>query len=146
MWNPLLWMVIEYLVTAPFFAVLRICILGHRYKELKKDQVWTAGILGVLMLVSAIKGLDGVVNMFPLMILIFLFWLMVQCVFSGEVRSKKGCRETGNSRHSFGCGNLFSVSGIHYSLCTAYPLLRGLYGVALRGSVILSSLQEYYQF
>lgn len=86
MWNPLFWMVIEYLVTAPFFAVLRICILGHRYKELKKDQVWTAGILGVLMLVSAIKGLDGLVNMFPPMILIFCFglwfsaFLAVKCV------------------------------------------------------------------
>ena len=64
MWNPLFWMVIEYLVTAPFFAVLRICILEHRYKELKKDQVWTAGILGVLILVSAIKGLDGVMKCF----------------------------------------------------------------------------------
>ena len=73
----------------------------------------------------------------------FLFWLVVQYVFSGGVRSKKGCGEAGNTRHSFVCGNLFSVSGIHYSLCTAYPLLRGLYGVALRGSVTLSSLQEY---
>ena len=89
MWNPLLWMVIEYLVTAPFFAVLRICILGHRYKELKKDQVWTAGILGVLMLVSAIKGLDGVMNMFPLTILIFCFGLWFSTFLAvGCVRKK----------------------------------------------------------
>ncbi len=93
MLNPSIWVVIGYLLTAPFSAALKLCILGHRYRELKKNQIWTAGILGIGLIVSVIKGMDGVLNMFPPFILVFCFALWCSAFFAVDCIRKKDAKK-----------------------------------------------------
>ena len=56
-------------------------------------KICTAGILGVCLLVSAINGIGGVLNMFPLMIPVFCFALWCPVYFALNCVSKKARNE-----------------------------------------------------
>ena len=91
--SPTLWMIVEYILAAPFGAALKGCLLGRASGKLKKRQIWTVCILGFGLVVSAIKGLDGVLNMFPLIIPIFCFVLWCSTYFSMGCVKKKEASE-----------------------------------------------------
>ena len=74
--NPSFWVVVAYMLAAPFSAALNICVRRRRYGGLNKDHILTAGILGILVLVSFIKGFYGFLNMFPLALLIYCFGVL----------------------------------------------------------------------
>ena len=91
--SPTLWMIVEYILAAPFGAALRACLLGRDSGKLKKSQIWTACILGFGLGLSAINGLDGVLNMFPLMIPIFCVTLWCSAHFAMDCVKKKEADE-----------------------------------------------------
>ena len=93
--SPSLWMIVEYLLTAPLSAALTVCILHHKYGVLKYRQILTGCILGVGMLVSIMKGLDAVLSMFPLFAPLYLFSLWCSGYFAVECVKK---RESGELR------------------------------------------------
>ena len=91
--SPTLWMIMEYILAAPFGAALRVCLLGRDSGKLKKRQLCTACILGFGLAVSAAKGLDGVLNMFPLMIPVFCFGLWHSAHIAMDCVKKKAADE-----------------------------------------------------
>lgn len=90
-----LWIVVVYMLVAPFAAALTSCLLHRGSDKLRLKLVLTVGILGLGLLVSAIMGIDSVLSIFSPAIPIFclILWfsahLAVECVkkkAAGELR------------------------------------------------------------